>query len=362
MQGLLQAESGQRNRRILVIVALCGVGLFLFLARGALTPFILGLALAYVALPLVRRIEGALPFSTERRGQARLLALLSVYLAMLALLVLAGVLVLPMLVQQVLHFFELLPATVARAQEVLDSLAAEYQASVPPELRGGIEDALARSAQNLGSAVQEGLVKGLAVVSQTFSLLLGLLTIPVWLFYVLKDREQARAWFYRLVPAGAQEDVAAVAGIVDRVLSSYLRAQLFLGLAVGLLTGIGLALLGVPSALVLGLISGVTELIPILGPILGSVIGILVTLANAPEKVLLVLILYVGVQQLENNLLVPRIQGQAVAMHPAVIMVLLVLTSEVAGLWGMLVAVPIAAVCRDVFTYLYRRFGAERES
>ena len=362
MQQLLEASTARRNRTILVATALVLVGGFIFLARGALTPFVFGMVLAYLLLPLVRLVERVLPFSDEHRGRARLLALISVYLLALVLIVLAAILFLPPLFEQVLHFFEVLPITIAKAQEVVASLTEEYQANVPPELRSGVEEAVARLAQDLGGAFQEAVFRAIAVVSQTFSLLLGLLAIPVWLFYVLKDREHAKAWFYSMVPAGAREDAAAVAGIIDRVLSSYLRAQLFLGLVVGLFSGVGLSLLGVPFAPVLGLIAGITELIPVLGPILGSVIALLVTLANAPDKVLWVLVLFIIVQQVENNVLVPRIQGHAVAIHPAILMVLLVLTSEVAGLWGMLVAVPIAAVCRDVYVYLYRRFSAEERA
>ena len=103
----------------------------------------------------------------------------------------------------------------------------------------------------------------------------------------------------------------------------------------------------------------VTELIPVLGPILGAIPAILVTFTNEPDKVLLVALLFIGVQFVENTLLVPRVQGQAVSIHPAFIMVLLVLASEVAGLWGMLLAVPLAAVSRDVFLYLYHRFEEE---
>ena len=110
-------------------------------------------------------------------------------------------------------------------------------------------------------------------------------------------------------------------------------------------------------ALVLGIIAGITELIPVIGPILGSVPAIIVALATSPEKTLLVILIAVGVQFLENNFLVPRIHSMAVHVHPAVIMVLLVIGSNLAGVWGMLIVVPLAAACRDIYIYLHERFG-----
>ena len=100
-------------------------------------------------------------------------------------------------------------------------------------------------------------------------------------------------------------------------------------------------------------------MLPVVGPILGAIPGLLVTLATSPEKFFWVLILYVAVQQVENALLVPRIQGQAVHLHPVVVMVVLIVGSEVAGIWGMIVAVPLAGVAKDVFAYFLSEWRVE---
>lgn len=357
----LQSPPAQRNRFLLTASALAVLLGFLFLAHGALFPFLIGLILAYLLLPLVRWIEKLQPVSEAQRGRARLLAVIAVYLMALILVLLIVGFVFPVVFRQVSKFFELLPTMVEQAQEAFTTWAAEYQARVPPEVQARIEESVGRVVQTLADAAQQAVVRTILVVSQTFSVLVGLAIIPVWLFYVLKDQHKAKGWFLQLLPQGAQSDAEAILGIVDRVLSSYVRAQLLLGLVVGLMIFIGLTVMGVNFALVLGIIAGVTELIPILGPILGAIPAILVTLANSPDQVVWVVLLYVVVQQVENNFLVPRVQSSAVQIHPAIIMTLIILASEVAGFWGMLVIVPLAAVCRDVFLYLYRRFGAEEQ-
>ncbi|MCX8213089.1 MAG: AI-2E family transporter [SAR202 cluster bacterium] len=107
------------------------------------------------------------------------------------------------------------------------------------------------------------------------------------------------------------------------------------------------------------LFAGAFELIPIIGPLLGAIPGVLVALATSPGDLLWVVLLYTGVQLVENVVLVPRIQGRAVDIHPAIIMLLLVISSEVAGLRGVIVAVPLAAVARDVFLYFLHEWSED---
>lgn len=360
MRSLLNAPPGRRNRILLVSGALLLILLFLFSARAALFPFMLGLVLAYLLTPLVRKLEGGFPAGWPE-GRRRLLAVGQVYVLMLAVLFLLGGFALPALFRQVNIFILRLPEMVAQAQDAFAAWAASYQSNVPPEVQVRIEEATASIGEGITGALQGAALRTAMVVSQTFSLLLGFFTVPVWLFYILKDHHQAQQAVSRFLPQGAQETAREIVSIVDRTLTSYLRGQLLLGVIVGTMTGIGLTIMGVPFAPVLAIIAGVTEMIPFLGPILGAIPAIVVTLANEPDKVVLVALLFVGVQFVENTLLVPRVQGHAVSIHPAVIMVLLVLTSEVAGFWGMLVAVPLTAIARDVFVYLYHRFEAEEQ-
>jgi len=105
----------------------------------------------------------------------------------------------------------------------------------------------------------------------------------------------------------------------------------------------------------LGTLAGIFELIPILGPYLGAIPAVLIALMNRPTQAFWVALSFAAIQQFENVFLVPRIAGNAVRFHPAIVMVVVIVGSEVAGLWGMLLGVPVAAVIRDVFQYLYLR-------
>jgi predicted PurR-regulated permease PerM len=129
---------------------------------------------------------------------------------------------------------------------------------------------------------------------------------------------------------------------------------------VGYVCFMGLFIMRIKFALSLAIIAGVTELIPILGPLIGGALALVVTLATAPEKAIWVLLLYVVVQLLENNLLVPRIQGHYLRIHPAVALFLLVLGAYVAGFWGIVLIVPLAATIVEIYRYLRRTAEKER--
>ena len=158
-----------------------------------------------------------------------------------------------------------------------------------------------------------------------------------------------------MMPEAARGDVHNIIRIIDGLAGAYLRGQLILCLIIGAASTVMLAAFGIPQALLLGTVAGVFEVIPNLGPFLGAIPAVLVTLLVDPIKALWVALGFIVIQQIENAFLVPRISGNAVRYHPAVVIILVLVGSEVAGLWGMLLAVPLAAMLRDVVRYLFLR-------
>ncbi|HVL54195.1 MAG TPA: AI-2E family transporter, partial [Vitreimonas sp.] len=155
---------------------------------------------------------------------------------------------------------------------------------------------------------------------------------------------------------------------VRRVFGQWVRAQLFLGVTVGVATFIGLEILSVTVdpvfgrfALLLAITAGVLELLPIIGPIIAAVPAILLAATAGPEAIIAAFLLYLLVQQVENYVLVPKIQGDAVELHPSAVMFALVVGGAIAGLLGAILALPITAAARNVFRYLFRRLSAPRE-
>jgi predicted PurR-regulated permease PerM len=317
---------------------------------GALGPFMIALVLAYFMLPLVDLLSTRLP---------RAVAILLVYLVFIGIVWALFAWLTPPITEQIRQFTSQLPAYSEQVQNWTKAVADWYNSlPISDDVRQSIESGVSNSLGAISSAIQQGVLGVLQAVSRAMGFIVGLLIIPFWLFYVLKDKDRGIAAFNNMLPRSSRPDVWRIVRIINGVLSSYIRGQLLLAVAVGVATVIGMLIVGAPYALLLGLISAVTEVIPVIGPVLGAIPGLAVAAFTGDWVLLLkVLVVYVLVQQLENNLLVPKIQGDSVKLHPAMIMVALVIGSQVAGLLGLIVAVPVAAILRDLYLYLYLRFA-----
>ncbi len=352
-------ESRRFRRVVMVLLALLTVGWVLWAARGALVPFVVGALIAYLIAPLVGVLERLNPIRPRLPSLARTLAILMSYIAVGGLLALAGMLLVPPLIRQTTQFVQAVPQYSAAVNEQVFAWLERYQAEVPPQVQNQIENSLSGLSSLAISAVQSALKTTFNAIGVAIGLFSAIVLLPFWVFYVLKDEPRGVAWFYGLWPSAWRADVRAIVRIIDRTLAAYIRGQLLLGAVIGIATGVAMTMIGMRQPIVLGLIAGVLELVPILGPILTFIVIALVALATEPSKLIWVGVTFIVIQQLENNLLVPRIHGHVVQMNPALVMLLVVTGGALWGIVGMIVIVPLAAVCRDVFRYLYHRLGDE---
>jgi predicted PurR-regulated permease PerM len=164
------------------------------------------------------------------------------------------------------------------------------------------------------------------------------------------------------MPAPWRADARAVSSLSLRVFGQWLRGQVFLGLVVGIATFIGLEILSFTVdpvfgrfAVLLSVIAGVLELLPIIGPIIAAIPAVILGLTAGVDAAIAALILYLLIQQVENHILVPKIQGDAVELHPSVVIMAIVLGGSIAGIIGAILAVPITAAARDIFRYAFHR-------
>ena len=345
----------------LVASAITIILLLLGAAGRALTPFIIGLVMLYLLSPAVNFLSRRLP---------RWLSILVVYVLVAGLILLFVLLVVPPLASQIQRLIAIMSEP-----QVWRDIGARvlqfYQQNVPESLKAPIEEAMQNGLHtvqgNLTSYLQTALAFILSQLSQAFSLLsflLGLLIVPIWLFYVLSDQRKAHVFLNRLLHYKIRPDFWNVWGLIDRSLSAYIRGQLTLGLIIGVAVGVGLSIidlvpgLDIDYILLLAIWAGICELIPMVGAILGGAPGVILAFAiGGPTTGIVVLIMYTVVQQLENNLLVPRIQGESVGVHPAVLTVTLIVGASVFGLLGVILAAPVTAIARDLYRYTYRRLS-----
>jgi predicted PurR-regulated permease PerM len=354
-------SQGTLARWLLALLALIGVGWLLWEARAAMTPFIIGLVLAYLLTPIVNSLGRYMP---------RSLAILIVYLGGIGLIVVSFAFIIPPVVGQTQALINSIPS-MGYLQTKFNELLQEYQSRVPPAVREpidqGVANALNTAQANITNYLQSAgtfLLNRVLEVINTVTFLIGFLIIPIWLFYILNDQEQGRRFIDGLLHPRARSDFWNIWNMINRVLSNYIRGQLTLGVIVGATVGVGLMVLDlipgieIDYILLLAIVAGVTELVPIIGPIIGAIPGVLIGLAAGGLTTgLAVLVLYILVQQLENNFLVPRVIGESVGVHPAILTVALIAMGQVFGLIGIILSAPAAAIARDLFVYIYHRLG-----
>ncbi|MFH2034288.1 MAG: AI-2E family transporter, partial [Candidatus Margulisiibacteriota bacterium] len=183
-----------------------------------------------------------------------------------------------------------------------------------------------------------------------FSQFLKVIVIPVITFYLLKDKEKLYSGAMELLPKNHRHKTEQILEQINTVLTNYVKGELILCSVVGLMVGIGLYFLGVKFFLIFGLISAITEFIPVIGPFIGAVPAVIIAFLISPALALKVIILYLLVQAFENSLLVPRIMGDKMNLHPVTVILAILILGKLIGPWGLFFAAPIMAIIK--ITYL----------
>ena len=345
---------------ILVAGAVALLLYVLFLARGALFPFIISIVLAQLLHPVIAKLETWLPGRRRYPDVTRIVAIVLIYLCAMAIVGAFLLMTIPPVFTESQEFVETLPELYERAHDGIESWSEEFTQRIPDELRSELEEAVAASGDVLTAAALGILRRTISGVSNALTLIIGLVIVPFFLFYLLKDRQEVLGGALSILSPQTQRRVSDVLHLVNNVVGAYVRGQLFSALIVAVMVFIGLTLLGIKFAAILAIVAGLFGLIPIVGAVLGAIPGVLVALASSPQQALWVALVYIIVQLVESNIISPRIQSNAVRLHPAIVIIVLVCSSEVAGLWGMMVGVPLTAAVRDVFMYFYREWNGSK--
>ncbi|HET8785245.1 MAG TPA: AI-2E family transporter [Candidatus Limnocylindrales bacterium] len=352
---------GLSPRVVVLIGVAVVVGVLLWMARDAVRPFVLGLLLVYLLDPPVRWLA--------RRGMRRSLAIIVVYVIAVVLFLEFLNLTLTPLINEIVRLLRDLPGLARQLQEQADRLSEIYdRLAIPDSIRQWIESMIASMTQGGPGGGPPfdptDLIPVLTGVTSIVGGLFAYVILPVWVFYVLKDRVVLTRQFDQSLPPAWRFDVWAILRIVRRLFSQWVRAQLILGLTVGVFTFIGLLLLSAVVdpvfgryAILLSVTAGILELLPIIGPIISAIPAILLAATAGVEAVIAAFALYLIVQQVENNFLVPKIQGDAIELHPALVMFAIVIGGSLAGFLGAILALPVTAALRDVSRYLFRRLS-----
>ena len=329
-----------------------------------LSSVIIAIIFAYIIDPIVNYLE--------RKGVKRQFGVIIVYISVILIFGILIVSVIPKTINEVSNLLASLPAMVDTlikdVNNFLTEVFAKFNIELPenfinvykesnPKVNGNVEtpQIVSDILNSMKKAINELIVKMqgslMGSLSNIVSKLYGFLTsafrlvlIIIFSFYFSVDKERFILKVKKAMPNKYREDISYLTSNIDTALQQFIRGRMLLAIFVGVLTMIYLLILRVDFAVIIGLITCVADIIPYIGPFLGCAPAVLFAFMDSPMKALWVLILFLIVQWIENNILAPKLIGDSTGLNPLVILISIIIGGGIFGVWGMVISVPLTSI------------------
>ncbi|MGE5396585.1 MAG: AI-2E family transporter [Chitinophagales bacterium] len=324
---------------ILILVAVATF-YFLYQVRTVLIPFLAGALLAYILFPLVKWAES--------RGVCRPLSVVILYIAFFTLIGLFFWYTVPSLAKELSALTRLIPGYMDSAHLAVNHV---HQMNLPVS----IEKAMRMGVNHLEKIGIQSVQNFINSLIGALGSILAVVFAPILAYYFIIDWEKIRDGLLSLLPISCHAQTMELLNQIDQVLSGFIQGHLLVCLIVGMATGLAAYILNIKYFLIIALISGIAELFPYFGPFLAAIPSVALALTDGLKAAIYLGVAILVIQQLESNLLSPRILGNRVGLHPLSIVFSLLAGGELFGLWGILLAVPVAAIARVLIRYSFYR-------
>jgi len=330
---------------ILLYVAAAVVGRL----SAALLPFVLALVLVVALRGPVERLEKA--------RVPRVLAIALCYLAAIVVVTVALLFIIPIFASQVAALAKAMPGYLDQAYKLwVDVTAPKGNPVVPGWVTTAVLNLKETAVASLGAISSQGIEIAFAAGSGIVTFAVDLVLALIISFYTLLDLPKLREESMRLIPDRFREEAEHGMATVSRILVGWMRGAFIDSLVVGVLIAVGLTVLGVPYGFAIGIIGGVLNIVPYLGPVVAAgLAGLSGLFGGSPWLALWAVLVVFAVQQFDSLWLNPRIMSKNVDLHPVLVVFSLLTGATLFGVAGMLLAVPLAAICKGLFVYYYER-------
>jgi len=313
--------------------------------KAVLGPFVIAMIISYVLNPVVSLLH-------ERRVP-RTIAVLLIYAVFCAVITVLLLNLIPMLIGQMQELNRHLPELSMRAQDIVTDI------NNTSFLPGGFRDGVSKMLIGIEKSASEALLSFVNNIGAVLNAVFIAFIIPFLAFYILKDFEVFERAVITYVPRSHRKNTVRLLKDIDNALGSYIRGQFVVCLIVGVLAYGGYLIIGMPYSLLLASIVAITNIIPYLGPFFGAAPALLMASTISLKMMILVAVVNTLCQILESNIISPQVVGRTLHLHPLLIIFALLAGGEIAGIPGMILAVPIFAACKvviqHIFAYYVRR-------
>ncbi|MGF7046196.1 putative PurR-regulated permease PerM [Paenibacillus sp. DS2015] len=314
-----------------------------------LVPIVLSGFLFYLLRPIVNYLD--------HRKMNRSLAILLIYFVFAGLIALFFILVWPTLQEQISTFIQNTPSLMEDLQKQLNKYQNNRFLSRIIPTQSEITANISNYVNRLISVVTDSIANLVTVVS---NVVIVLATIPIILYYMLKESNKLAPKVLHLLPRRYRKDGKEVCEEIDSAISNFIVGRVILNLILGVMMYIGFLIIGLPYALLLALISAILNLIPYIGALLATVPVVIVALTVSPTIAFWSLIIIIITQQIQDNILSPIIYGKQLDIHPLTTVILLLIGADFYGLMGVILAIPAYMIVKIIVVRIYGLFLSEK--
>ncbi|MFK4567053.1 AI-2E family transporter [Enterococcus sp. UD-01] len=345
----------------LVALTLLGVVIFIFHQVGfifepigvvfktIIGPVILAMILYYLFNPLVNWLE--------KHKVKRIYGVSAIFIVLIALIAVGIVLVVPILQKQVEGLIQSFPQYMDDLNKMVSDLF--HNSALEKPLANTLSN-IQKWFDHISDGIGSYLSKAVEGASTVFSTLTGfalvMVTAPIITFFLLKDDQKFFAFVLSIIPPRFRQDAKEIGATMSSQVGAYLKGQILVSIAIGILTFIGFWLIKVPYSGTLSIIVGVTAVIPYIGPVIAFIPAAIVALMVSFGMFIKMTIVWMIVQMLNGHLIAPQVMGKRLVVHPLTIVIVLLVMGDLLGMFGLIFGIPIYAIAKVLVTYLFRKF------
>ncbi len=263
------------------------------------------------------------------------------------------ILLIPAIYEQVERFGENIPVYTQKAEEAFTAIQQKYhRMQLPPS----VQESVTKSVDRMVSGSSNFVKGAMTGMGHFFSQIILIFMIPFLTYYMLVEKYDMKKTIISFFPKRYQQEIGQVVGESSRTLRGYIYAQMFLSIFMTIFMAIGLAILGVKAPLLLGLITGISVMIPVVGVIFASIPAAFVALSTSTELAIWVIIIFTIIQLLKSKFVMPLFFSKYVDLSPLAILLALVVGEKTGGVLGMFLATPVAAMLKVIYKHLRTRY------
>lgn len=322
---------------------------FLVVLSNIIAPSILALLLYYLFNPVINFLE--------KKGLKRIFGTIFLYFMILMVIVVAVGSLYPLLAEQLTDFIDDFPELIASINKSLRSTIGNlpFGGSIEGFIDQG-EEFIANIPDNAKTYLTEGFTGLSKVITSVSNLLVTLVVAPIILFFLLKDDREFFNRFLAIVPPKWRKDLMDISSKINNQVSAYVKGQLIIASALGVMAFIGFSIIGLKYNGVLAVITAFTSVVPYLGPIIAFTPALVIALSSSWWMLVKLLIVWALLQFLEGNVVQPNVMGKQLNIHPLTIIIVLLVAGDLLGFVGLILGVPLYAILRVLVRFIFKQF------